>query len=245
MATRSINSTRFYLFLTVFIAGMCTLAIEFTTSRMIQSVYGTSNIVWANVIGLVLLSLTLGYFIGGRLADRWPYPALFYLLVSLAGFCAALFLLLTSVILRQAAAALPCPVIANGHVHDAAQAQEVLAATGARGLMIGRGAIRNPWLFDQIRRQLRGAPVPLPTGRDVAGYIRALWESQACPGKPERTQCERMKKVLNYIGEGVPAPFLHQIRRTQTAADFHRICDESLDHDEPMRLPPAEAAAVA
>jgi spermidine synthase len=97
---------RGYLFLTVFIAGMCTLAIEFTTSRMIQSVYGTSNIVWANVIGLVLLSLTLGYFIGGRLADRWPYPALFYLLVSLAGFCAALFLLLTSVILRQAAAAL-------------------------------------------------------------------------------------------------------------------------------------------
>lgn len=59
---------RRYLFLTVFIAGMCTLAIEFTTSRMLQSVYGTSNIVWANVIGLVLLSLTLGYFIGGRLA---------------------------------------------------------------------------------------------------------------------------------------------------------------------------------
>jgi tRNA-dihydrouridine synthase len=147
--------------------------------------------------------------------------------------------------IRQAATAMPCPVIANGHVHDAAQAQQVLAATGARGLMIGRGAIRNPWLFEQIRRQLRGAPVSLPTGRDVAGYIRALWESQACAGKPERTQCERMKKFLNYIGEGVPPPFLHQIRRTQTAADFHRICDEFLGHDEPMRLPPADAAAVA
>lgn len=85
---------------------MCTLAIEFTTSRMLQSVYGTSNIVWANVIGLVLLSLTLGYFIGGRLADRRPYPALFYLIVSIAGFSGAFFLLLTSAILRQAAAAL-------------------------------------------------------------------------------------------------------------------------------------------
>ncbi|MCA9961755.1 MAG: spermidine synthase, partial [Anaerolineales bacterium] len=69
---QSIN--RNYLFLTVFIAGMSTLAVEFTTSRMLQTVYGTSNLVWANVIGLVLLCLTIGYFVGGRLADKRPYP---------------------------------------------------------------------------------------------------------------------------------------------------------------------------
>ena len=57
--------SRTYLFITVFIAGMSTLAVEFTTSRMLQTVYGTSNIVWANVIGLVLFFLTVGYFIGG------------------------------------------------------------------------------------------------------------------------------------------------------------------------------------
>jgi hypothetical protein len=44
---------RKFLFLTVFIAGMSTLAVEFVASRMLQAVYGTSNIVWANVIGLV------------------------------------------------------------------------------------------------------------------------------------------------------------------------------------------------
>ena len=54
---------------------MSTLAIEFTTSRMLQTVYGTSNIVWANVIGLVLLFLTLGYFLGGKLADKRPWRA--------------------------------------------------------------------------------------------------------------------------------------------------------------------------
>ena len=55
--------------------------------------------------------------------------------------------------IRQAADTMPCPVIANGHVHSAAQAQEVLTRTGARGLMIGRAVIRSPWLFNQIRQQ--------------------------------------------------------------------------------------------
>lgn len=143
-------------------------------------------------------------------------------------------------LIRQAAQALTCPVIANGHVHDAAQAQALLAATGARGLMIGRGVIRSPWLFAQIRQQLRGEPVTRPTGRDVLGYIRALWDSQADPASPEQRQCERMKKFLNYLGEGVPGLFLHRIRRAQTAAEFHGICAEHLDHDQPMALGPAE-----
>lgn len=97
---------RAYLYLTVFVSGMTTLAVEFTTSRMLQTVYGTSNIVWANVIGLVLLFLTLGYFLGGRLADRRPQAHIFYALVSAAGFSTVFFLLLTSVILRAAATAL-------------------------------------------------------------------------------------------------------------------------------------------
>ena len=57
MNSETVTTSRKYLYLTVFIAGMSTLAIEFTTSRMLQTVYGTSNIVWANVIGLVLLFL--------------------------------------------------------------------------------------------------------------------------------------------------------------------------------------------
>ena len=85
---------------------MSTLAIEFTTSRMLQTVYGTSNLVWANVIGLVLFFLTMGYFLGGRLADRRPQLTIFYSLVTVAGFASVFFLLLTSVLLKTAAEAL-------------------------------------------------------------------------------------------------------------------------------------------
>ena len=76
-------------------------------------------------------------------------------------------------------------------------------------------------------------------------YIRALWDSQAAFDKPERVRCERMKKFLNYLGEGVPAPFLHQIRRSQTAAEFHGICGAFLDHDRPMTLEPVADASAA
>ncbi|NJN54177.1 MAG: fused MFS/spermidine synthase [Anaerolineae bacterium] len=104
--TLSPTLSRPYLYFTVFMAGMSTLAIEFTTSRMLQTVYGTSNIVWANVIGLVLFFLTVGYFIGGRLADKRPYPTPFYTLVTATGFASVFFLMLTSVVLRSAAAAM-------------------------------------------------------------------------------------------------------------------------------------------
>lgn len=141
-------------------------------------------------------------------------------------------------LIRQASETMPCPVCANGHVYSAGQALEVLAQTKARGLMIGRGVIRSPWLFNQIRQQPRGESLTTPTGREVLDYVTALWESQASFDAPERAQCERMKKFMNYIGEGVGGQFLHQIRRAETAADFFRICREFLDHDQPMRLEP-------
>lgn len=143
--------------------------------------------------------------------------------------------------IRHAVQAMACPVIANGHVYSADQAADVLARTGARGLMIGRAVIRSPWLFNQIRQRLRGEPVTQPTGRDVARYIRQLWDTQARTVAAERAHCDRMKKFLNYLGEGIPGAFLHRIRRAQTADEFHGICREFLDHDEPMAMLPAES----
>ena len=149
-------------------------------------------------------------------------------------------------LIARAAGQLACPVLANGNVHGPAQALAVLAATGARGLMIGRGVIRNPWLFRQIRQQQRGETPTLPTGREVQGYIVELWEAQTSPEARESARVHRLKKFMNFIGEGLepPGPFLHDIRRAATQADFFRICAEYLDHDRPMRLEPAAPSAA-
>ena len=69
----------------VFAAGVGTLATEIGASRLLAPYFGNSTIVWANVIGLTLASLSLGYWLGGRVADRRPTPqALGVVVVSAA-----------------------------------------------------------------------------------------------------------------------------------------------------------------
>lgn len=143
-------------------------------------------------------------------------------------------------LIARAVAELPCPVLANGNVHSAAKAAEVLRVTGARGLMIGRGAIRNPWLFSQIRQHLRGEPVFMPVGRDVLTYVHRLWEGVLPGGLREGASVAKLKNYMNYLGLGVEptGSFLHQIRRVTTRDAFFAVCARHLDHDRPMRLEP-------
>lgn len=84
---------------------MTTLAVELTASRLLGNVFGTSNLVWANVIGLMLLYLTVGYFIGGRLADRYPQNTVLYRIVIWGAFLSAGVPLVARPILQAAAQA--------------------------------------------------------------------------------------------------------------------------------------------
>jgi nifR3 family TIM-barrel protein len=142
--------------------------------------------------------------------------------------------------IARAVAELRCPVLANGNVYSAEKAFDVLRQTGAHGLMIGRGAIRNPWLFEQIRQHQRGESISVPNGREVLDYVRALYDAVCSPDVRESAQVQKMKKYMNYLGVGVEptGEFLHLIRRVTARADFFRICEQFLDHDLPMPLEP-------
>ena len=74
----------------VFGAGIGSLATEIAASRMLAPYFGSSTIVWANLIGIVLAGLALGYWLGGKLADRRPERRLLGLIVLAAAIWVAL-----------------------------------------------------------------------------------------------------------------------------------------------------------
>ena len=97
---------RRYLYFTVFISGMTSLAAEFGASRLLGNVFGTSNPVWAAIIGLILVYLTVGYFLGGRWADRSPHPKTMYTILAWGAFTLGIVPYIANPVLRLAANAL-------------------------------------------------------------------------------------------------------------------------------------------
>jgi tRNA-dihydrouridine synthase C len=146
----------------------------------------------------------------------------------------------------SAVRAMPCPVIANGNVVDVESGLSYLAKTGASGLMIGRGAIRNPWIFGQLVAAFQGMPPAAPTYRDLWEYVLELYDEIARETAKFNplAHVQRMKKTLAYISHGLEGDFEYDMRRAKTPEEFQEICRKHLDRPELLPAKPPLASKL-
>ncbi len=140
----------------------------------------------------------------------------------------------------------PCPVLANGNVTSARRAVEIVRETGAAGVMIGRHAIRNPWIFQQCREHFNGGVASRRTLADVREYVDRLYHATQTPEFAGPYHVNKMKKYLNFVGQSVDptGAFLHDMRRTQTEAELFAVCDRHLLTEPDREFPPEPYAGV-
>ena len=127
---------------------------------------------------------------------------------------------------KQAVEYLNCPVLLNGEVNTPLSAIDLVKETGATGVMIGRGAIRNPWIFRQIKEIINGQKIFRPTFADVYQYIQTLYDALSRREISEEKQVARLKKFLNFIALSVDqeGAFLYHMRRSLNKADLDSVC---------------------
>jgi tRNA-dihydrouridine synthase C len=121
-----------------------------------------------------------------------------------------------------------------------------LEKTGAAGLMIGRGAIRNPWIFGQLRSAFEGRPVERRSRRDLLEYVGELFDESARVARRHDPlkHVQKMKKVMVYVAQGIEEEFEFRLRRVATPEGFHGLCREFLDRDDPLPERPPESSKL-
>jgi tRNA-dihydrouridine synthase B len=100
-------------------------------------------------------------------------------------------------------AAVSVPVLANGDIVDAASAIDTLRRTGADGLMIGRGAIRNPWVFREVLAALDGLPAPVVDAAEQRRVLLAYFGAIRDTFRHEKAALGRFKKIAKYFADGL------------------------------------------
>ncbi|GHC44217.1 tRNA dihydrouridine synthase [Roseibacillus persicicus] len=153
-------------------------------------------------------------------------------------------------VVRTAVERLACPVVANGNVVDVATGQSYLRQTEAAGLMVGRGAIRNPWIFPQLRAAFSGQEPEPVERRQLLNYILILWEETARArvefrqGFEEKKHVQKMKRYLNYIIAGLDDDFEFRMKRSREKEELFALLHDFLDNDEHVPALPPERSKL-
>jgi spermidine synthase len=99
------SASRYMLEITVFVCGALVMIYEIIGSRLLSPFIGVSTYVWTSLIGVILASLSLGYWLGGKTADRRPNVGVLAAAIFIAGGCVSVTILLKDIILSFIASA--------------------------------------------------------------------------------------------------------------------------------------------
>jgi tRNA-dihydrouridine synthase len=113
------------------------------------------------------------------------------------------------------------PVIANGDIVSAAQGRAILEETGAAGLMIGRGALAQPLIFERIRNGATEVADESGRRRELYRFICDLLPRYLEKFCGERQALMKLKDVLNFIPDPELQRDLGKLKRTTTIAAFN------------------------
>lgn len=150
-------------------------------------------------------------------------------------------------IVRTLVDALDVPVVGNGDVWYAADILRMQEETGCAAVMVGRPAIRNPWIFAQAAALAEGrAPVEV-SGRDVVGWLEALAgdfrgarKSNGRRGKNKRkgNLAGKLKEMLSFLARAVPdgGVFKTAVLRAPDAEAVLEVCEAMLGPLAPVEL---------
>lgn len=145
---------------------------------------------------------------------------------------------------------LSVPVIFNGDIVDVASAKEALDYTQCDGLMIGRGAIRNPWVFREIEHALFGGPEVIVDATEKERVLMGYFDAIERRFDNRKATLGRWKKIAKYFIEGLPygARLRQEFLRSQSVDEAReRVVAffEQLRELESGRSNPFEDSAVS
>lgn len=105
--------------------------------------------------------------------------------------------------IRDIVQGIPIPVVGNGDSWYAVDALRMLTQTGCAAVMIGRPALRNPWIFAQIEALRAGMEPPRPTGADLVEWLNEAAARLTQGLERRRGAAGHLKEIISYLGRAV------------------------------------------
>jgi tRNA-dihydrouridine synthase len=126
----------------------------------------------------------------------------------------------------EVAARCPLPLVANGDINEVARGLELLKIPGISGLMLGRGALADPFLFRRLRAGIIEPPTAEVRSSQLRDYIAALLPGYLKQFCGERQALMKLKDLLNFIPDPERQRVLGKMKRAQSLEKFRALLQE-------------------